>query len=251
MANNMKKLTILIVLAIAVFLFMASALVNIHRVYLPIVLKSFPAFTSTPTQTSTPNPTATSIPPGVSILNNHGTFLNYGDLYIVGEVYNNTANNLRDVTIYADMFNGGQLVATYYAFTFMEYLPAHEKTCFRILIPNPPAWDSYQFEAPTYSGYTGSIYNLTLLRTSGYIDNVGWYHLLGQVRNDDASAVRWVQPVGTLYNAQGRVVDCQGDRVNSTDLTPGQTSAFDIYFFGEDYSSVTNYHLQVSGYPPQ
>jgi len=69
------------------------------------------------------------------------------------------------------------------------------------------------------------------------------------VRNDHGTRVDFVSPVGTVYNAAGKVVGCDFTYVNSTDLDPGQSSSFEMTFLGRDYSDVTSYQLQVDGNP--
>src|SRR5204862_7414457 len=135
-------------------------------------------------------------------------------LHIVGEVLNNTGGTVRFVKISVNVFNGAQLVATDFTYTSMDKLPAGTKTCFDILVQKPAAWTSYQFEPVTYSATAGRLPNLALLNVSSSIDSIGAYHIIGQVRNDEAVKVTFVEPIGTLYNAAGTVLDCDLTFVN-------------------------------------
>jgi hypothetical protein len=81
------------------------------------------------------------------------------------------------------------------------------------------------------------------------LDDLGLYHITGQLRNDHGSTVRWVQVAGTLYNAGGIVVGCEPALADPEDLNPSQVGAFDILFFGRDYSDVASYKLQADGDP--
>ena len=131
----------------------------------------------------------------------------------------------------------------------MDELRAGDKTCFNMLLEQPADWSYYQFEAVTSSVYSGSFPSLTVYNDSGAIDpTFGWYRILGQVQNDGASRVTFVQPIATLYDAGGSVVDCDFTFVNSTDLDPGQTSAFEMLVTGRSsYTDVVSYRLQVDG----
>lgn len=213
--------------------------------YLPIVQLPEPS----PTPSSTPTATSTPLPTGVFVLGNHTTYTSIsGSLHIVGEVQNNTAKTITFVKVSVNVFNGAQLVATDYTYATIDQLRAGDRTCFDVLIPNPPAYTSYAFEAPTSSNDTAALPALTVLNENHTLDSSGDYHILGQVRNDTGVTVTYVEPIATLYNDAGQVVDCDFTFVNSTDLAPGQVSAFDLQFFGRSsYADVTSYHLQIDG----
>lgn len=190
-------------------------------------------------------------PPGVRVLNNHFAYVDTIDyLHIVGEVQNNTANHLRFVKITANIFNSnGQLLDTDFTYTYLDNLPAGDKTCFHILLEEPAGWSYYEFEAPTYWTDGEPLPNLAIFNDSGsYNSTFGWYEIIGQVRNDHGTRVEYVSPVGTVYNASG-VVGCDFTYVNSTHLDPGRTSSFEMTFSGRDYANVTSYRLQVDGNP--
>lgn len=226
--------------------------------YLPIVDVPPPTPTATPTvppsatPTFTPLPTVTptSEPAGVFVLGNHTAYTSSsGSLHIIGEVRNNTTQPISFVKISADVFNGAQLVATDFTYADIDPLRPGDHTCFEVLILNPPAYTAYAFEAPTYRESTAALPLLSVLGENHNLDSAGDYHILGQVRNDTGATVTFVQPVAALYNSAGQVVDCDFTYVNSTNLAPGQVSAFDLQFTGrESYADVVNYHLQVDGH---
>ncbi|TRZ49267.1 hypothetical protein D4S03_08525 [bacterium] len=260
--RNHKQATIFAALICAILLFgylpaALAASTTPYFAYLPMVIKqgpSTPAPTNTPvpTQTLTPAPTATSIPPGVQILQNHSYHVDSIDyLHVVGEVLNNTGNHLRFVKITANFFNGGgQLLGTKFTYIHLSNLPAWDKTCFDLGLPEPSGWSYYQFESPTYWTDGQPLLNLAVLNDSGsYKPTYGWYKIIGQVRNDHGVRVEYVSPVSTLYNASGTVVDCKFTYVNSTHLDPGQMSAFEMTFSRRNYSDVALYRLQVDGNP--
>lgn len=210
-----------------------------------------PSPTTAPTATATATVAPTSAPTGVVVLNNHSVYTSStGSLHVVGEVYNGTNRAIDFVRVSVNLFYGAQLVATDYSYTPLDDVLPGSHTCFDILITNPPAYTNYVFEPPTYSSSTATALALTPIGESGSIDSSGDYHILGQVRNDTGRQVDFVQAVGTLYNAGGTVLDCDYDFVNSTNLTPGQTSAFDIEFFSRSsYADVASWQLQIGGNP--
>jgi hypothetical protein len=249
----MKRISLVFVMLLAMLGFWVSAAFA-YQTYLPIVNKqATPTPTVTSTPTTTPSPTPTSIPYGVQILPNDFYYVDSIDyLNVVGEVLNNTRDNLRFVEITANFFNAsGQLLDTDFTYTYLENLPAWDKTCFDISVPVPSGWLFYQFEAPTYWTDGQTLPNLVVLNDSGSYDPTsGGYDIIGQISNDEAFRVTYVSPVGTLYNNFDQVVGCDFTYVNNPNLYPGQISSFDMTFFGRDYADVTSYRLQVDGTLP-
>ncbi len=172
-------------------------------------------------------------------------------LHILGEVQNNTNKHLRFVKITANVFNGGgQLLDTALTYIYLDNLPAGQKTCFNVLLQKPAGWSYYEFESPTYWTDGNPLPNLTAFNLSGsYNSTIGWYEIVGQVRNDHGTRVEYVSPVATAYNAFGIVVGCNPTYVNSTHLDPGQMSSFELLFVGGNSAGITSYRVQVDGNP--
>jgi hypothetical protein len=251
----MKRIALLCIPVLALFTVWVSA-ASIYSTYLPIVIRapSTPTPTQEPTQPPpTPTQEPTQPPPtGVQILPNHSYYVDSIDyLNVVGEIMNNTDDNLRYVKITANFFSAsGHLLDTDFTYTWMDTLPARDKTCFDVSVPVPSGWSYYQFEAPTYWTDGQPLPILTVINDSGSYDpTFGWYEIIGQVRNDNGSRVEYVSPIGTIYNASGKVIGCDFTYVNSTDLNPGQISSFEMTFVGRDYADVISYRLQVDGDP--
>lgn len=206
-----------------------------------------------PTATRTATPTNTNPPSGVTILGNHSAYINsIGSLHIVGEVQNNSGGNIRFVKITADFYNGShQFIGSSFTYTDITNLPSGQRTCFDVLESDPPdGYASYEFEAVTYSNTSEGLPNMAVLSPSGSVSQTGSYHLIGQVRNDNGTTVNYVEPVGTLYTANGTVADCGFTFVNSTHETAGQTSSFDMIFIGRPtYTDVASWRIQVDGDP--
>jgi hypothetical protein len=207
-----------------------------------------PTRTPTPTRTATPTRTGGPIPPGVQIMANHSHYVASGNyLYIVGEALNNTAGPIKLVKIPVTILDsGGQVVTSAYGWVWLDNLPAGDTGCFSISLTQPASWASYEFGEPTY--WPGNPpANLTMVDVSGsFVANYGWYEIVGQVRNNHGTVVKNVDPVGTVYNAPGKVVGCFF-AYGLPDLNPGDTTPFTIRFTGRDYSDVVSYRVQVDG----
>lgn len=210
--------------------------------YLPVVLRS--GSTVPPTPTPTPLP--------VAILPNHTSYVDsINNLHIAGEVRNNSSNTLRSVRIAVNLFNAnGGLVATDFTYVSLDYTPPGHTNCFEVILPQPANWAFYAFEPPTYHTSNEPRPSLVIFNDSGaYNPTYAWYEILGQVRNDHPTAVRFVEVVGGLYNASDEIIACRTTYVNSTHLDPGQVSSFRILYSGDRFSNIARYHLAADGDP--
>ena len=253
----MKKLLVtVLMLLVCATLVIAQEPIYDYFVYLPTTHRApastaTPVPTSTPKPTTTPLPTATPMPSGVYVLPNHSYYTKYDHLRIVGEVQNGTSYHLRFVSVAVNIFDSaGHLLDTDYTYTHLDNLAPGEKTCFKIWLDEPSNWSYYRFESPDYWMDGAPRPHLTLFNVTGsYNPTYDNYKILGQVRNDHGSEVRFVSPVGTLYNTAGTVVDCDFTYPNTYHLGPGQTSSFEMWFSSRGYADVTSYRLQVDGDP--
>lgn len=185
------------------------------------------------------------------LLPNDTWFLSpYGSLHVVGEVRNDTWHHLDSVKISAGLLDRNeQLLQKESAYTYLDYLPAGQQTCFDITFLDPPAgWTSVKLYALDY-GLDGVVLpDVTLVNTGGeYIQDSGDYLISGQVRNDQGSRISGVKPVGTLYNAAGSVIGCELTYVDSINLNPGASSPYTIDFYGRNFRDVASFRVQVDG----
>ena len=206
--------------------------------------------TTEPTATNTPDPTATTDPAGAKILPNHSSYVDSVDYFhVLGEVENNTDRHLRFIKVTANVFDGDdRLLAGGSAYIYLDSLAPGQKTCFDILIKEPPGWAYYKLAPPSNWTDAMPLPKLTVLDPSGqYNPATGGYEITGQVRNDQDARFDYVSPIGTAYNAAGRVVGCTITYIKSLHLDPDQTSSFDMLFIGGNSADITSYRVQVDG----
>jgi len=165
----------------------------------------------------------------------------FGSLYIFGEVRNNSTDNIRFTSLTADLFDGNQqLVDTDQGYAQREIIPPGQTSCFRVLFFNQTAtWATYQLSAEA-STTTEQPIALTITSTSAN-PNSDDYELIGQVRNDSGVEQKFVKIIGTLYDSNNTVIDCDYTYANTETLAPGATSSWKINFFGTDRERVANH----------
>lgn len=199
--------------------------------------------------------------PSAVVLANHSSYttLDFSpSLIVVGEIQNNGLIGIMEPRVVVNLFNDSdQLIDTAIAYTHLaQYswrdsaLGAGDKTCFRAEFSEFDGWSYYEFETPTYDSTADPLQNMTVYGDNGTYDpGDGSYRILGFVRNDNEVTVTDVNLIGTLYDAGSTVVGCGTIGANNDNLTPGQSSSFEMTFSGyyRDYADVNSYRLQIDG----
>ena len=137
-------------------------------------------------------------PYGVHILASSYSYESHDTLFIIGEVLNNTTENLSLVEVIVDLYDASdRLVGTGTAYLWPLDLPATQRGCFNIAMNIPAGWSYYKFEDSQY--YTGTTNSgLTIVSSNGAYDS-GNYNLIGQVWNNGNLTAKNVAVSGTLY----------------------------------------------------
>lgn len=231
-----------------------------RQAYLPMAGRYTPP---TPTVTNTPlpvpptvvpssTPTVTPMPTGVFILSS-STFVYYTTTtneFLASEVQNNTGAPVRFVDVGVNAINAnGNLVNTQVGYVVPSILMPGAKGCFSVYfsgLPAPPV--HFVFEGPYYQPgeevVPVAVDGLYALPNSRF-DAMS---ITGFARNDQGRPVSGVEVVGTLYNDQGRVVDCSIAIPNTDTLQPGQSSAFKLLYSGRWLHLMTRYEVKAQGY---
>jgi hypothetical protein len=167
-------------------------------------------------------------------------------IHIIGEVANNTPYYLKFIKVGGSIYNNSnQLIDSDYVFTYLNVLQPGEKTCFHLYFSNTEGATSFWIEQPSFLSMAAPPPKLTGYNYNGFYDSaIESYRTVGVVRNDSGRQVYDALAVGTLYNATGQAIGCSFDYLNNNDLSVGQTSAFGIRFFGQQYEDTASYRLQ-------
>jgi hypothetical protein len=188
-------------------------------------------------------------PYGVRVLPASFNYTSHNTLYVIGEVLNNTRDNISPVMVTVSFYNANDhLLGTKSVYLWPLSLPAYEKGCFRFVSEIPLGWSYYRFEISGYK-VSGTSKGLTIFdMSSSYDPSNGGYKITGQVNNGGKQDANKVYVSGTLYDSAGMPVGCEYKQINPN-LNPGQTSPFELNFLGwnRDYQDVISYKLRVAG----
>ncbi|MBN2391366.1 MAG: PKD domain-containing protein [Anaerolineae bacterium] len=227
----------------------ASTRVNVGAyIYLPLVLRNWSTGSITPTPTITPTPS----PQDVYVLPNDSHYMSGNTLYVVGEVQNDGSDYAVLVQVPVQLFDSSnQLLGTYPTYISLD-LPAGEKSCFHLVINNPPVgWASIGFDVLTYYSFADQPWpNLTIYDDVGEYQTDFTYKISGMVRNDASQSAGTVLIEGALYNSDDKIVGCRLAPATDPSLPPGETSPFELFYgYDGDYSDITTYRLQADSIP--
>lgn len=87
-----------------------------------------------------------------------------------------------------------------------------------------------------------------IVSSSNYIDDLDYFHVVGEVENGSPSIIRYVELVGTFYDADKRVVATSSSYTNPSDLNPGIKAPFEIMLLSASVTvkQISNYTLAVT-----
>lgn len=91
---------------------------------------------------------------------------------------------------------------------------------------------------------TPSLPQLEILSHQSYVDD-GWFHIVGEVRNNSDTPMEFVKIVATLYDDAGQVVGTDFTYTEIDVIPPGGKSPFETGT--DEWEGATNYKLQVQG----
>lgn len=237
------------------------------RVSIPLVQKAPPA-TPTPTATSEPTPTVTSeptatatdvpptptdvpptpVPAGVPVLSSFDYQSSTSYRRLVGEVQNNTGQNIEYAEVIATFYDGdGRVSGTDSGYTSIDILTPGQKSPFTVLYEASQPHASYLLQVQWRATASQPIRGITILSSGERDSSLSYRRIFGEVRNDSGGPLRYVEIIATIYDADGRVVGDESGYTALENLADGQTSPFE--FLVEKRGGV-RYELQTQGQRP-
>ena len=174
----------------------------------------------------------------------------YPYMRFIGEIANETGQDVRDVQLKFRLYDGPRLVYEFRRPAPLFHHPAGETTCFAADIQRNqlPTWDRYEvaiYRAVPESDRLGipAIRDLhTEVREPHYV-------VKGTVENDTGHWIYNVHYVSTLYDSSGQVFDCASDDTRIGPMPVGSIENFALWFGNRpDYTDVKGIKVQIVGY---
>ncbi len=166
----------------------------------------------------------------VQILSKHLLVDALGYTNVVGEVKNMGTQNVDFVQLTGTFYNStNHVTGTDFTFTMLSILTPGEQSPFKITDLTKGLVVGHYKVAVTDASYTTDQPNTSLKvqGTSSNIDQIGYFHALGEVTNTASTTAKSVMVVLTFYNSTGGVVDASFTFTSPSDLNAGETGSFD------------------------
>jgi hypothetical protein len=200
--------------------------------------------TDTPPPTATQPPTNTPPPPlqiqGVTEYTD-----SIGALHLVGEVLNQSDQNMNFVKIIASFYDSAdRIVATDFTYTELDTVEAGDSSPFEMIILNPPdTIDTYKLDVEW--NVTNVIpLHVDVLSHNTSTDSIGAYHVVGEVQNPYDHSLEFVKIVATFYSAEGKVLRSDFTYTGRDTIGPGETSPFELVLLNPP-ADMDHYKLQT------
>ena len=199
-----------------------------------------------PTATDTPSPDSTLAP--VAIRGTTDYMTANGERHVVGEVTNGTGGSIWFVKVVGTFYDAaGQVITTTSTYTMFDIVGAGEVSPFDLALLEPPPSIDHHSVRVEYATTDLPPVRVEIAGHQGSVSDTGSYHVVGEVRNQNAFAVNFVQVVVTFYNAQGEVVRTGFPNTTLNMLSPDQTAPFDVAL-SDPPTDLDNYAVKAQAY---
>jgi len=212
--------------------------------------------TATPASIQEPSPSPTSrrsvatptpLPPDtvlLGLMSSHEYEDDLGFFTIVGEVRNDLQMNAGKVLVTATFYNAsGDVIEEVSTSTMVDILLPGQRSPFALILPRPVDLWEYSLRITARPTLEQPLAGLEVVQSRAYEDEVGFYHVTGEVENTGQRTADRVQVIVTLYDKWGKIVNAGFVYSAPRRVRPGERAAFDCSF--NYYPLVNEYAIQV------
>jgi hypothetical protein len=191
--------------------------------------------------------TPTPLPPDtvlLGLMSSHEYEDDLGFITIVGEVRNDLQMNVGKVLVTATFYNAsGDVIEEASTSTMMDILLPGQRSPFALILPRPVDLWEYSLRITARPTLEQPLAGLEVVQSHAYEDQVGFYHVTGQVENTGQRTADRVQVIVTLYDKWGKIVNAGFVYSEPRPVRPGEKAAFDCSF--NYYPLVKEHAIQV------
>jgi hypothetical protein len=184
-----------------------------------------------------------------SILSSSSFKDDLGYYHVVGELKNNsTTDSMNYVKVVSTFYdNTGKVVGTDFAYTNVDVLRPAEKSSFEIILNDAQQSQEVSNYKLSVSGDKTQPLpaSLKLNVGSSHVDEIGAYHIVGEVTNQGNEKATFVKVFGAFYNSSNAVVATDFTFTDPQDLEREQTAPFEIIVSAHTANQITSASLNV------
>lgn len=188
-----------------------------------------PKATSTPEATNTPPATAPPPAAALEILDTADVTDSLGYLHILGEIKNVSDEPHSFVKAIVTLYDASdQVIATQFSFTLLDVIPPGATAPFDVIFTHDVK-GSKRYTTQADSNRGGEVKTgLRITSHKSSTDSLGYFHVVGVVKNESSSPATFVKIIVTMYDASGKITGTAFSFTTLDTVGPGQTSPFDV-----------------------
>jgi hypothetical protein len=168
-----------------------------------------------------------------------------GQLHLIGEVHNGMAGNVDQIRVSVTFYDdAGNVLETATTSALLDLLTPGQRSPFVLVWESPGEWKRYSLRAtarPTMERPEGG---LTLVHSYARLDDNGFYHVVGTIKNEGLGTAYYVRVVVCLYDSLGKVSNAGFAYATPSRIPPGRTASFDSLF--EYYPYLAEHVVQIA-----
>lgn len=156
---------------------------------------------------------------------------NFNTLTVVGEIRNDATLDVGHVSVVVSFYDqAGNFLTRIEGEPFRQILAPGDRAGFRLELPTPTGMSNYSIKAVGRPVPPELPPQVVISNSRAYEDGVGFYRVVGTVKNVGVVPIEGSRIVATLYGRGGGVINVNAALPNRDVLVPGQEATFDIAF---------------------
>lgn len=171
-------------------------------------------------------------------------------LWIVGELENTGDLSTQFSKVTAVLYDSSnKVIGTEFGYSDVDVLLPNTKSPFAVLyLQSQGSLQVHHYSLTvSWSDYAaGKPLGLDVLSKTTSIDNYGYLHITGQIKNQGTLTARYVEAIATFYDSSGKVIGRDTSYTDPTNIAPGQTGNYDTeLIYTQQVMKVASYSITV------
>ena len=154
-----------------------------------------------------------------------------GTLHLVGEVHNDADQYVDQIRVAVTFYDdAGNVLQAVTGSALLDLLGPGQRSPFVIVWEDPGEWKRYSLRASARPTTQRPAEGFTLVYSYARLDEEGFYHVVGTIRNDGLTTADYLQVVVSLYDSFGKIANAGFAYAQPSRIPPGATGSFDCLF---------------------
>ncbi|MDH4208622.1 MAG: fibronectin type III domain-containing protein [Anaerolineae bacterium] len=154
-----------------------------------------------------------------------------GTLHLVGEVHNDADQYVDQIRVAVTFYDdAGNVLHSVTGASLLDLLGPGQLSPFAVVWEAPDEWKRYSLRASARPTTRRPVEGFTLVHSYARLDEDGFYHVVGTIRNDGLTTADYLRVVVSLYDSFGKISNAGFAYAQPPRIPPGATGFFDCPF---------------------